>query len=395
MHESRCLQINTYPSLIFFVSSTSKKGDDGRHGRPGESSGNLLILSTYMLNPARLTAELNGGRGEDGEDGGDGCDGVNGVGVTRDDLDRLCVNYSSLYRDSWANFNDYSPPSNWRNLKSNNSFGEYILKKYRDENNREMTYSFAGDKGFIYTTYELYFLIRGSNGTMGTSGGSNGVGGQGGYAGTYNVMNPETRENYPIKVVSNAGQNGSNGIVGKSGKCGTNGNDMALIDKSAKEASKFYEGDSNRKLDWSYVYKAQTYSRLDGYKRFVEKESACFILFKDGETINMSQTRAQETREQCVRKTSGEAMAKQSIVLGKVMSEAESIFGKESAFLADACEESTNAAELAVDLDEETEATENVTEEVVVLRQKEEQPNKMLKYTPESEKKVKLFYKKI
>lgn len=169
---------------------------------------------------------------------------------------------------------------------------------------------------------------------------------------------------------------------------------MVLIDRSAKEASKFYQGDSQRKLDWNYVYKAQKYSRLNGYKRYEEKENACFILFKDGETINMSQTRAQETRASSVRKASSEAVAKQSIVLGKVMNEVESLFGKESAFLTDACEESARAAELAEDVDEEAEATENVTEEVVVLRQKEEQ-SKLSKYTPESEKRVNHFIEMI
>lgn len=137
-----------------------------------------------MLNATRLTVELSGGRGENGEDGGDGCDGANGVGVTQDDLNRLVVSYNSLYRDSWSNFDSYGPPSNWKIQSNSSSSRCYIYRTYKDEHNRMMTYSFAADKGWTYSTYDLYLLIRGSNGTSGTSGGSNGVGGQGGYNGS-------------------------------------------------------------------------------------------------------------------------------------------------------------------------------------------------------------------
>jgi hypothetical protein len=165
------------------ATSEELSGTDGRDGRPGESSGNLVILASKMMNPGKMTAELNGGIGEDGEDGGNGFDGVDGVGVTEDEIKRLIVNYDSLYFDLWSNFKDYSPPSNWKKTESHHLSGKYIYRIYKDENNRSMTYSFAADKGYIYTTYELFFLICGSNGTSGTLGGSNGVGGEGGYNG--------------------------------------------------------------------------------------------------------------------------------------------------------------------------------------------------------------------
>ncbi|CAF1548234.1 unnamed protein product, partial [Rotaria sordida] len=112
-----------------------------------------------------------------------------------------------------------------------------------------------------------------------TSGGSNGVGGQGGYNGTCTVQNPETGEDFQINIIrhgKSSGPNGNNGKVGQSGKHGINGNDMALIDRSSQEASKHYEGNADRKLAWSYVYKAEYKSRLNGYQRYVEKENACF-----------------------------------------------------------------------------------------------------------------------
>lgn len=370
----------------------ASSGANGRHGRAGESSGNLAILATKMFNSMRLTVELNGGRGEDGEDGGDGCDGKDGVGVEKQDLDKLVVKYQSIYRDSWTQFYDYSPPSNWIKQSGSSSSGDYIYRTYKDENGREMTYSFASDKGWVYTTYELFFLIRGSNGTMGSSGGSNGVGGQGGYNGTCLVRNPETNEEFQISLIKEGksnGYNGENGKVGKSGKHGLNGNDMVLIDRSAKEASKHYIGILDRKLSWNYNYKSEDKNRLDGYKRYSEKENACFRKFQYGETIDRSEERASRAQAQTVRKTLSEAVAKQSIVLSKVLAETESLFEKQNAFLADACEASSKAS-LANDADEEEqeETNENVTEEVVILRQKEDTKSLLLKYTSQSNQKV-------
>jgi hypothetical protein len=373
------------------ATSTKYRGADGKDGRAGESSGNIAILATKMFHSSKLTIELNGGRGEDGEDGGDGCDGQNGIGVTKSDIDNLIVDYYSLYRDSWGNFQKYSPPSNFTQKSDDSISGNYIYRKFEDEHGREMIYSYAADKGWTYTTYELYFLICGSNGTDGTSGGSNGVGGQGGYNGTYTIQNPETGEEFEINIIRNgksSGPSGKNGIVGKSGKHGINGNDMALIDRSAQEASKHYEGSSDRKLTWNYVYNAESKSRLNGYRRYETKENACFIKFGLGETIDKSERQATEAQERTVRTSASEAVAKQSIIISNVLAQAETIFGKEDVFLDDACKA---AAEEAVDedeIEEEEEIAENVNEEVVVLRQKDEN-NKLTKYTPESEKKVK------
>ena len=207
--------------------------------------------------------------------------------------------------------------------------------------------------------------------------------------GTCTVKNPETNQDYPIKVVKegkSSGPNGENGKVGTSGKCGINGNDMVLIDRSAKETSKHYQGSKERKLTTNYVYKSEYLTRLNGYYKYKLKENACFAKFNHGETIDMSQSRAKMAQERTVRKTSSEAVAKQSIVIGKVMSEVESLFGKQNAFLADACEESAKAS-LKEEAEEEEDVDENVTEEVVVLRQKED-TNNLLKFTSGSQKKV-------
>ncbi|CAF1656872.1 unnamed protein product, partial [Adineta ricciae] len=377
------------------ATSTAYRGADGTDGRAGESSGNIAILATKMLNPSKLTVELNGGRGEDGQDGGDGCNGKDGVGVTKSDLDNLVVNYYSLYRDSWSNFANYSPPSNWSRKSDSSSSGEYIYRTYEDENGRTMTYSFAADKGWTYSTYELYFFICGSKATSGTQGGSNGVGGQGGYNGTCAAQNPETGEEFQINIIrhgNKSGPNGDNGKVGQSGRHGINGNDMGLIDRSAKEASKHYEGSSERKLNWDYFYKAEFKSRLNGYRRYKEKESACFIKFGDGETIDQTQRCAEQAeRRETAQSSTSKAVAKQSIIISKVLSEAQTVFGKQNAFLVSACETTKHAAIGEDEEEEEEETAENVAEEVVILRQKEE-TSKLSKYTPDSEKKKRPAY---
>uniref|UniRef100_A0AC35FYN1 Chloroplast protein-transporting ATPase n=2 Tax=Panagrolaimus sp. PS1159 TaxID=55785 RepID=A0AC35FYN1_9BILA len=363
-------------------------GKDGEDGDPGESSGNIALLTKEFFNSTDLTIELNGGRGKDGDDGGDGFDGRNGVGVSRSDINNLIVNYNSLYRDSWSKFQNYSPPNNWRNLEDYGSSGEYIWRKYQDENGRIMTYSFAADKGWTYTTYEIYFIIQGSNGTSGSSGGKNGVGGEGGYRGSYVFQNPETGENFSANVFQNSGKSGENGKVGKSGKFGINGNDLALIDRSAKEASKHYKGDDDHKLSWSYGYEAEYNSRLNGYIRYKNKKKACFITFNNGEKINTSEKRAEKATEKITRSRNSKAVAKQSIFVDEIIDDAACIFGKENAFLADACEDTTDKskenAEDAADNGEE-EAEENVNEEVVILRQKESTP-KLSKYTSDNQK---------
>lgn len=181
-----------------------------------------------------------------------------------------------------------------------------------------------------------------------------------------------------------------NGKVGRSGTCGLNGNDMALIDRSASEMSKHYQGSSDRKLDWNYVYKAEKFSRLNGRKRYVDKANACFVKFIHGDPIDSTLRRVETTKERSVRKTTSEAVAKQSIMIDEVMSEAEAVFGKQSSFLADACKESAQAEAMNEDMSEDEEATENITEEVVVLRQKED-TYKLTKYTADNEKKVVLI----
>ncbi|CAF0999987.1 unnamed protein product, partial [Didymodactylos carnosus] len=198
--------------------NNSKRGSDGTDGLPGYSSGNFYLFATEMVNPPWLSVFLNGGRGQDGGDGGDGYNGKDGIGITQNELDNLCVKYSSLYFNWWETFQGYSAPSNWnRTCCKWDRSKQFGYEEFTDEHGRIIKYSFAGDVGWVYTTYHLYFIVVGSEGTAGTQGGSNGVGGEGGYRGICKAENPETGKNFPINIERKMGQNGIDGVVGKSG----------------------------------------------------------------------------------------------------------------------------------------------------------------------------------
>ncbi|CAF1598991.1 unnamed protein product, partial [Didymodactylos carnosus] len=232
--------------------NNSKRASDGTDGLPGYSSGNFYLYTTEMVNPSWLSVFLNGGRGQDGGDGGNGYNGKDG----------------------------YSAPSNWNRTRCKwDRSKQFGYEEFTDEHGRIIKYSFAGDVGWVYTTYHLYFMVIGSEGTAGTQGGSNGVGGEGGYRGICKAENPETGKNFPIKIERKMGQNGIDGVVGKSGRFGVNGNHMILIDRSATGEEKHYIGSPTTVLSTSFDYEAETYNRLNGYRKHVEEKSACFARF--------------------------------------------------------------------------------------------------------------------
>uniref|UniRef100_A0AC34F083 Uncharacterized protein n=1 Tax=Panagrolaimus sp. ES5 TaxID=591445 RepID=A0AC34F083_9BILA len=369
--------------------NNSECGQDGTDGLPGFSAGNLLILTKEMVNPENLTVYQKGGRGQDGNDGGDGYNGPNGVGVTKNELEQLCVNYGSLYFGLWNTFYNYAPPRNWTRTKSEWSYGsQYGYEQYKDENGRIMTYSYAGFKNHWYEamTYDLYFFIQGTCGKHGTKGGGNGIGGEGGYRGNARIENPETGEKFPVNTIREAGQNGANGKCGKSGTMGKNGNDMALIDRSVSGGSKFiYGSNETAELTMSYEYSDSTYNRCDGYRKHYEGKSACFASFAASD-IDTTIKQAQAPVERTVRTNRSKAVAKQSIIAEEIMSNADELFANEEMFLSDACKE-VSLTNAEAEEEEEAEEQETVAEQVVILKERDDN-EKIVRYTPGAEKKL-------
>lgn len=159
---------------------------------------------------------------------------------------------------------------------------------------------------------------------------------------------------------------------------------MVIIDRSVSGGrEKHYIGSSTTKLSISYDYEAGTYNRLNGYRKHVDRKSACFAKFSTT-AVDRSERRAQAPVARTEHTRASKAVAKKHVIAEKVLSEANQFFEAEDVFLGDTSKQTTN--DNAEDEDEETEASEAVTEEMVMLRQRDE--SKIVKYTPQSEKKM-------
>ncbi|CAF3830279.1 unnamed protein product [Rotaria sp. Silwood1] len=298
-------------------------GENGKDGRPGESSGNIAIMTKDILNPQKLKLVLNGGNGENGQNGGDGGDGADGKGVTMDELKAACVKYDSLYRTNWSHFINYEPVNWTRTFYSYNYSKEYLYYKYIDPNKRTMIYSLASYAGWTYSWYELFVWIQGTDGTAGGVGGRNGCGGEGGNQGECNVINSDTGVEFTaVNITKNPGRNGTDGTVGECGKSGNNGNHMAVIDRSASGTNKFFYGEkSATRLKMEYYVKSDTKRRINGYRKHVEDESSVFgeFEFQDVPKGGIRKTKQKQKQE---RSTEAQTTMKKSIVLNKLWEKA-------------------------------------------------------------------------
>jgi hypothetical protein len=147
------------------------------------------------------------------------------------------------------------------------------------------------------------------------------------------------------------------------------------------------KGSTGTKLNTEFVYKAEYKSRLDGQRRYVDKENACFVKFEEGEEIVSLLTRAVQAQKRTVRSVKSEATAKQQIMNEKIISEAEDLFGKENSFLADACKESLAKVLIEEQLNNEEETKESVSEEITVIKQNDENRINIKRYQKKVKKK--------
>ena len=159
---------------------------------------------------------------------------------------------------------------------------------------------------------------------------------------------------------------------------------MVLIDRSVSGGEeKRYIGSSKTKLSISSDYEAQTYNRLNGYRKHVDGENVCFARFTTNE-INKTERRAEIPLERTQHTRTSKAVAKKHVITEEILSRANQFFEADDVFLTDMCKQTM--IESAEDEDEETEVSENVTEEMVMLRQRDE--SQVIRYTPENEKKT-------
>lgn len=352
-----------------------ENGQDGKDGTAGESSGNIVLLTEEILKGELLTLILDGGNGEHGENGGDGADGKNGYGVTRNDLDSLLLKYTSLYWGSCGRFFTFTPKNSKEIFRKVDGYNKYVNAQFQDTNGRLMYWSYAEDYSiWIASTYDLYFLIKGTQGTAGGMGGANGVGGEGGSRGQCTArMLYSGKELFIGKIQQNAGRAGDHGILGKPGRFGKNGNDMAFVDRSTISSGKKYIGTGeNMSIDFEYRMNDND-SRIDGYQKWDTQRSSHYVHFalkdiSEGALMKMEI----EQRTNASRKAYSKTVCKTSVILSNVVNEFARCFEQDDAVLAEACRAQEHAESEEHDEDEEKEQ-QAVAEEVAVLLECEDE----------------------
>ena len=346
-----------------------ENGADGNDGSAGHSSGNIVFLTEELLEGNLLTLNLNGGNGQHGEDGGHGANGKNGCGVTQNYLDSLILTYSTLYWGGSSHFFNFTPENTKELTRNVDTYNKYVKAIFQDGSERVMHWSYAEDYSFWSTsTYDLYFLIKGTQGTAGGIGGANGVGGEGGNRGECTARKLYSgKELFIGKIQQNAGRSGEHGTLGKPGCFGKNGNDMAFVDRSTISNGKKYIGTGgNMSIDFKYQMN-QNDSRTDGYEKWVNKRSSYYVHF-GLEEIAEGTVMKMETQQKtdANRKSHSKAVCNASIIVSDVVTEFAQCFQQDDAVLAEACRAQERADVEEHDEDEEQQQ-ETVAEEVNVL----------------------------
>lgn len=346
-----------------------ENGKDGADGQAGESSGNIVLLTEELFGGDLLTLKLNGGNGEHGEDGGNGANGKNGCGVTKTDLESLILKYSTLYWGGSQHFFDFTPTDTEELFRKFDTYNKYVYARFKDKNGRVMYWCYAEDYSYWSTsTYDLYFMIAGSQGTAGGVGGRNGVSGEGGNRGDCTVRTLYSGKELLIKnIQKNPGRSGEHGILGKPGHFGKNGNDMAFVDRSTISSGKKYIGtEGNMSISFNFRLN-QNESRIDGYEKWFVKRAAYYVHFavkavEEGAIMEMKS----ELKTNADRKSESKTTSKASIIISNVVSKLSQCFAQDDATIAEACQAQEQAEQEENDEDEEKNE-EAVAEEMSVL----------------------------
>lgn len=207
-------------------------GLDGTDGFPGESGGNVVILSNKVEGSKQFTIKSNGGKGSKGQDGGDGKNGKDGKGITESrfkimfpparNILALRINETIRENISFLEADMQLIKTDW---KSGNDFYKNAIMKDGCEIQVSLSYSKVAINQFI--------LFKGSQGQLGGDSGNCGFGGQGGYAGNIKINisgNYDPNINNSIHSIALKGEQGEHGRDGSFGEPGKNGWDMGLMD---------------------------------------------------------------------------------------------------------------------------------------------------------------------
>ncbi|XP_075219965.1 uncharacterized protein LOC142323715 isoform X2 [Lycorma delicatula] len=194
------------PQLFSKAKDGEKYGDGGDHGitgSPGENGGNILIITTHIINAGNLMIKADGGDGGPGQDGGDGKDGKDGI--------------EGYEKYTLKNY----PREDNDNIFWGKGFREFPLK-YSSWNKidfPQFPISTTGDiENLCYGDIKLYIQL-GECGTPGGIGGNGGAGGIGGHGGKVAMVLGEN----DITEFSISNNNGKHGLSGRYGNGGLHG----------------------------------------------------------------------------------------------------------------------------------------------------------------------------
>ncbi|KAE9547805.1 hypothetical protein FO519_008983 [Halicephalobus sp. NKZ332] len=361
-------------------------GKNGRDGHPGESAGNVTILTWEFTNSELLTIKANGGRGENGENGGDGCDGIDGHGVEKDELLKIG---NGIQGDYWVIIKHMNyRPSGWptidKDFCSINPFTSYVRKELRDDKGRRLIYNFSQFFGLLGGINDMYCIIKGANGVPGSAGGVNGDGGEGGYAGVIHVAHPDKRVIYSVKTENLQGRSGKNGQSGRDGRIGINGNDMAVMNRTSSEPI-YFGDDRPLRLNFEYSSNDEGYTQYDAYERYENHRNDYYVGFKTTDIGQIERTVFKNVTK-TTQTNASKAVGKESILNDELMNDTEQWCQEETMF-----DVEIDSAYEKMEVVEQTEE-QRVTEQTTIVLQRSSdldyfmplKANKTQAYTPKA-----------
>lgn len=204
-------------------------GLDGADGFPGESGGNVVILSNKVEGSQQFTIKSNGGTGSKGQDGGDGKNGKDGKGITASEFKKMfppALNILWLRTNNTTVENISSIEADMRLIKTDWKSGDKFYKNAIMKDGCEIKVSLSLGMGAQHE----FILFKGSQGQLGGNSGNCGFGGQGGYAGNIKINISGNYVPNIINTIALNGEQGRHGRHGSFGEPGKNGWDMGYMD---------------------------------------------------------------------------------------------------------------------------------------------------------------------
>uniref|UniRef100_A0AC35GSZ2 Uncharacterized protein n=1 Tax=Panagrolaimus sp. PS1159 TaxID=55785 RepID=A0AC35GSZ2_9BILA len=233
--------------------NSGENGENGDDGIAGGSAGNLLLLSSKIINEANLKIVLNGGNGSKGQDGGNGAIGSDGIGKkfedTFDGWYKAHAFLASLGNSIWSGYIGELLGGFHTTILSNKITRKFSVSTYRVIKIENKFVSFF-TKPFTNVISSSHFLdmYQGTDGSPGGKGGINGNGGEGGKQGTCIAQTPNGDNIRNLKIEATDGINGNPGKPGKNGQNGKDGWDIAVTKKTL-EFCKDYGTNHNQKFE--------------------------------------------------------------------------------------------------------------------------------------------------